>query len=185
MLIEPQELGAGYEFVNKIVGGVIPKEYIPSVEKGIKDAMAGGVLAGYEVLGVKATLKHGSFHEVDSSEMAFGIAGSMALKEAVKKANPALLEPVMKVDVEVPEEFMGDVIGDISSRRGRVEKMETEKGISFVSTIVPLANMFGYATDIRNKTKGQGTFTMEFMAYEEVPPNVAEEIKGERAKTAA
>jgi elongation factor G len=172
-------------FENKIVGGVIPKEYIPSVEKGIKDSMAGGVLAGYEVLGIKATLKHGSFHEVDSSEMAFGIAGSMALKEAVKKANPALLEPVMKVDVEVPEEFMGDVIGDISSRRGRVEKMETDKGISYVSTIVPLANMFGYATDIRNKTKGQGTFTMEFMAYEEVPPNVAEEIKGARAKAAA
>ena len=173
------------EFENKIVGGVIPKEYIPAVEKGIKDSMAGGVLAGYEVLGIKATLKHGSFHEVDSSEMAFGIAGSMALKEAVKKADPALLEPVMKVDIEVPEEFMGDVIGDVSSRRGRVDKMDTEKGISYVSTVVPLANMFGYATDIRNKTKGQGTFTMEFLAYEEVPPNVAEEIKGERAKANA
>ena len=172
-------------FENKIVGGVIPKEYIPAVEKGIRDSMAGGVIAGYEVLGVKATLKHGSFHEVDSSEMAFGIAGSMALKEAVRKASPALLEPVMKVDIEVPEEFMGDVIGDISSRRGRVEKMETDKGLSMVSTIVPLANMFGYATDIRNKTKGQGTFTMEFMAYEEVPPNVAEEVKGARAKAAA
>lgn len=172
-------------FESKIVGGVIPKEYIPAVEKGIKDSMAGGVLAGYEVLGVKATLIHGSFHEVDSNEMAFGIAGSMALKEAVKKADPALLEPVMKVDIEVPEEYMGDVIGDISSRRGRVEKMETDKGVSMVSTVVPLANMFGYATDIRNKTKGQGTFTMEFMAYEQVPPNVAEEIKGARAKTAA
>lgn len=172
-------------FESKIVGGVIPKEYIPAIEKGIKDSMAGGVLAGYEVLGVKATLIHGSFHEVDSNEMAFGIAGSMALKEAVKKADPVLLEPVMKVDIEVPEEFMGDVIGDISSRRGRVEKMETDKGVSMVSTVVPLANMFGYATDIRNKTKGQGTFTMEFLAYEQVPPNVAEEIKGARSKAAA
>ena len=172
-------------FVNKIVGGVIPKEYIPSVEKGIADAMTGGVLAGYEVLGVKATLKHGSYHDVDSSEMAFGIAGSMALKDGVMKANPVLLEPVMKVDIEVPEEFMGDVIGDISSRRGRVEKMDTDKGVSLVATYVPLANMFGYATDIRNKTKGQGTFTMEFFSYEEVPPNIAEEIKGARAKAAA
>ncbi|MDD9897963.1 MAG: elongation factor G [Candidatus Melainabacteria bacterium] len=172
-------------FINKIVGGIIPKEYIPSVEKGIKEAMAGGVLAGYEVLGVQATLKHGSFHDVDSSEMAFGIAGSMALKDAVEKANPAILEPVMKVDVEVPEEFMGDVIGDISARRGRVDKMETEKGISYVATVVPLANMFGYATDIRNKTKGQGTFTMEFLAYEEVPPNIAEEIKSGKQKAAA
>lgn len=172
-------------FINKIVGGVIPKEYIPSVQKGIQDSMAGGVIAGYEVLGLKATLKHGSYHDVDSSEMAFGIAGSMALKEAVNKANPVILEPVMKVDVEVPEEFMGDVIGDISSRRGRVDKMETEKGISQVATVVPLANMFGYATDIRNKTKGQGTFTMEFLAYEEVPPSVAEEIKAGKQKAAA
>lgn len=172
-------------FINKIVGGVIPKEYIPAVEKGIKEAMAGGVLAGYEVLGVQATLKHGSFHDVDSNEMAFGIAGSMALKEGVAKAKPVILEPVMKVDIEVPEEFMGDVIGDISSRRGRVDKMETDKGVSNVSTVVPLANMFGYATDIRNKTKGQGTFTMEFLAYEEVPPNIAEEIKGAKAKAAA
>jgi elongation factor G len=172
-------------FESKIVGGTIPKEYIPAIEKGIKDSMAGGVLAGYEVLGVKATLIHGSFHEVDSNEMAFGIAASMALKEAVRKADPALLEPVMKVDIEVPEEFMGDVIGDISSRRGRIEKMETDKGLSHVSTVVPLSNMFGYATDIRNKTKGQGTFTMEFLAYEQVPPNVAEEIKGARAKAAA
>ena len=147
--------------------------------------MLGGVLAGYEVLGVKATLKHGSFHEVDSSEMAFGIAGSMALKQGVQKASPAILEPMMKVDIEVPEEFMGDVIGDVSSRRGRVEKMETEKGVSYVATFVPLANMFGYATDIRNKTKGQGTFTMEFHAYEEVPPNIATEITKERAAAPA
>jgi elongation factor G len=175
----------GLTFVNKIVGGVIPKEYIPAVEKGMREAMHGGVIAGYEVLGVKATLVHGSFHEVDSNEMAFGIAASMALKDGVNKARPVILEPVMKVDIEVPEAYMGDVIGDISSRRGRVEKMETDKGLSNVATIVPLANMFGYATDIRNKTKGQGTFTMEFFAYEEVPPNIAEEIKGHRAKAAA
>ena len=173
------------EFVNKIVGGVIPREFIPAVEKGIKEAMSGGVLAGYEVIGIKATLNHGSFHEVDSSEMAFNIAASMALKEGVNKAKPVILEPTMKVDIEVPEAFMGDVIGDISSRRGRVEKMETNNGLSFVTTYVPLSNMFGYATDIRNKTKGQGTFTMEFYAYEEVPPNIAEEIKGQRAKAAA
>ncbi len=172
-------------FVNKIVGGVIPKEYIPAVEKGMKEAMTGGVISGYEVIGVKATLVHGSYHDVDSSEMAFAIAASMALKEGVQKAKPIILEPVMKVDIEVPEAFMGDVIGDISSRRGRVEKMETDRGLSMVSTFVPLANMFGYATDIRNKTKGQGTFTMEFSAYEEVPPNVAEEIKGARAKAKA
>jgi elongation factor G len=174
-----------YEFVNKIVGGAIPKEYIPSVEKGIKESMLGGVIAGYELIGLKATLVHGSFHDVDSSEMAFGIAGSMALKEGAKKCQPVLLEPVMKVEVEVPEEFMGDVIGDISSRRGRVEKMDTENGVSKVSTIVPLANMFGYATDIRNKTKGQGTFTMEFNAYEEVPPNVAQEIAAGKQKATA
>ena len=172
-------------FINKIVGGIIPKEYIPAVEKGIKEAMAGGVLAGYEVLGIQATLKHGSYHDVDSNEMAFGIAGSMALKEGVAKASPAILEPVMKVDIEVPEEFMGDVIGDISARRGRIDKMETDKGLSQVATVVPLANMFGYATDIRNKTKGQGTFTMEFLAYEEVPANVAEEIKTGKQKATA
>lgn len=175
----------GLTFVNKIVGGVIPKEYIPAVEKGMREAMHGGVIAGYEVLGVKATLVHGSYHEVDSNEMAFGIAASMALKEGVSKARPVILEPVMKVDIEVPEAYMGDVIGDISSRRGRVEKMETDKGVSHVATMVPLANMFGYATDIRNKTKGQGTFTMEFCSYEEVPPNIAEEIKGNKAKATA
>ncbi len=165
-----------FEFVNKITGGTIPKEYIPAVEKGIKEAMTGGVIAGYEVLGIKATLHDGSFHDVDSSEMAFGIAGSMAFKDGVKKAQPILLEPVMQVDIEVPEEFMGDVIGDVSSRRGRIDGMATDKGVSKVKTFVPLANMFGYATDIRNKTKGQGTFTMEFAQYEEVPPNIAEEL---------
>lgn len=173
-----------FEFVNKIVGGVIPREYIPAVEKGVKEAMLSGVLAGYEMLGIRATLNHGSYHDVDSSEMAFNIAGSMAFKDGTKKAQPVLLEPVMKVDIEVPEEYMGDVIGDISSRRGRVEKMETLGGQSHVMTIVPLANMFGYATDIRNKTKGQGTFTMEFYAYEEVPANVANDIASGKMQTA-
>jgi elongation factor G len=146
--------------------------------------MLSGVLAGYEMLGIRATLNHGSYHDVDSSEMAFNIAGSMAFKDGTKKAQPVLLEPVMKVDIEVPEEYMGDVIGDISSRRGRVEKMETLSGQSHVTTIVPLANMFGYATDIRNKTKGQGTFTMEFYAYEEVPANVANDIASGKMQTA-
>ncbi len=174
-----------FEFVNKIVGGVIPREFIPAVEKGLRQAIGCGVLAGYEVIGVKATLVHGSYHDVDSSEMAFGIAASMAFKEGTAKASPCLLEPVMKVDIEVPEAFMGDVIGDISSRRGRVEKMSTNLGLSFVSTFVPLANMFGYATDIRNKTKGQGTFTMEFASYEEVPPNIAAEVTKARSSVAA
>ncbi len=168
--------GSGYEFVNKIVGGVIPKEYIPAVENGIKEAMQSGVLAGYPVIDVRATLVFGSYHEVDSSEMAFKVAGSMAFKEGFMKAQPVLLEPVMKVEVDVPEEFMGDAIGDISSRRGRIEGMETADNLSKVRALVPLSQMFGYATDIRNKTKGQGTFVMEFQQYEEVPPSIAESI---------
>ncbi|HEY9715235.1 MAG TPA: elongation factor G, partial [Chroococcales cyanobacterium] len=174
--LEPTEPGVGFEFVNKIVGGVIPKEYIPAVENGIKEALAGGVLAGYPVIDVKATLVFGSYHEVDSSEMAFKIAGSMAFKEGFMKAKPVLLEPIMKVEIEVPEEFMGDVIGDVSSRRGRVEGMETSDNLSKVRAVVPLSDMFGYATDIRNKTRGQGTFVMEFYHYEEVPQNIAEAI---------
>ncbi len=174
--LEPQEPGKGYEFVNKIVGGVIPKEYIPAVDAGIKEAAEGGVLAGYPVIDFKVTLTFGSYHEVDSSEMAFKIAGSMAFKEGFMKAKPILLEPVMKVEVEVPEEFMGDVIGDISSRRGRVEGMETMDKLSKVKAQVPLSEMFGYATDIRNRTRGQGTFTMEFDHYEEVPGNIAEQV---------
>ena len=174
--LDPLPPGSGYEFVNKIVGGVIPKEYISAVENGIKEAMQSGVLAGYQVIDVRATLVFGSYHEVDSSEMAFKIAGSMAFKDGFMKAHPVLLEPVMKVEVEVPEEFMGDVIGDISSRRGRVEGMETANNLSKVRALVPLSKMFGYATDIRNKTKGQGTFVMEFQQYEEVPPSIAEEI---------
>ncbi|MBX9685720.1 MAG: elongation factor G, partial [Candidatus Obscuribacterales bacterium] len=174
--LEPQEAGKGYEFVNKIVGGVIPKEYIPAVDAGIKEAADGGVLAGYPVIDFKVTLTFGSYHDVDSSEMAFRIAGSMAFKEGFMKAKPILLEPVMKVEVEVPEDFMGDVIGDISSRRGRVEGMETLDKLSKVKAQVPLAEMFGYATDIRNRTRGQGTFTMEFDHYEEVPGNIAEAV---------
>jgi elongation factor G len=174
--LEPMEPGTGYEFVNDIVGGVIPKEYIPGVDKGIREAMESGVLAGYPVIDVRAKLVFGSYHEVDSSEMAFRIAGSMAFKEGFQKAKPVLLEPVMKVEVEVPEDFMGDVIGDISSRRGRIEGMETIDKLSKVKANVPLSEMFGYATDIRNKTKGQGTFVMEFTHYEEVPASIAEGI---------
>lgn len=174
--LDPLPPGGGYEFVNKIVGGIIPKEYIPGIEHGIKEAMQSGVLAGYQVIDVKATLVHGSFHEVDSSEMAFKVAGSIAFKEGFMKAGPVLLEPMMKVEVEVPEEFMGEAIGDISSRRGRIDGMETRDSLSKVKAIVPLSEMFGYATDIRNKTKGQGTFVMEFLQYEEVPKSIADEI---------
>ena len=174
--LEPLERAKGFEFVNKIVGGVIPKEYISAVEKGIKEAMVGGVLAGYPVIDLKITLHDGSFHEVDSSDMAFQIAGSMAFKEGFMKAKPTLLEPVMGLEVEVPEEYMGEVIGDISSRRGKIEGMNTDRGLSKVNSKVPLAEMFGYATDVRNKTKGQGTFTMEFAYYDEVPAQVAEPI---------
>jgi len=175
--LEPLEKGKGFEFVNDIVGGVIPKEYIPAVESGIKEAMATGVLAGYPVTDVKATLFDGSYHEVDSSEIAFKIAGSMALKNAFMKSKPALLEPVMKVEVVVPEDYMGDVIGDLGSRRARIEGMETQTGVhSVIKAKVPLSSMFGYATAIRSLTQGRGTFTMEFFRYEEVPGNIAEEI---------
>ncbi|HEY9785037.1 MAG TPA: elongation factor G [Candidatus Obscuribacterales bacterium] len=181
--LDPLPPGSGFEFVSKIVGGAIPKEYVPAVENGIKDALQGGVLAGYPVIDIKATLVDGSYHEVDSSEMAFRIAGSMAFKEGFMKGKPVLLEPVMKVEIEVPEEFMGDVIGDISSRRGRIEGMDTLDKLSKVRAQVPLSEMFGYATDIRNKTKGQGTFVMEFAHYEEVPPTIADAIcKGHHIK---
>lgn len=179
--LDPLEPGGGFEFVNKIVGGVIPKEYIPGIESGIKDAMAGGVLAGYPIIDLRATLVFGSYHEVDSSEMAFRTAASIGFKEGFMKAKPILLEPVMKVEVEVPEEYMGEVIGDISSRRGRVEGMDTADHLSKVKAQVPLSEMFGYATDIRNKTRGQGTFVMEFSHYEEVPTNIADAVKGAKA----
>jgi elongation factor G len=174
--LEPAEPGTGFEFISKIVGGVIPKEYIPPAEQGIREACESGVLAGYPLIDIRVTLVDGSFHEVDSSEMAFKIAGSLALKEAARRANPVLLEPVMKVEVEVPEAFVGDVIGDINARRGQLEGMTTEGGTSKVTAKVPLAEMFGYATDIRSKTQGRGIFTMEFSHYEEVPRNIAEAI---------
>ncbi len=178
--MEPKERGTGYEFVNQIVGGVIPKEYIPAVDAGIQEAMLNGILGGYPVLDVKVTLYDGSYHEVDSSEMAFKIAGSMAFKEGMKKGNPVLLEPIMKVEVVVPEEYMGDVMGDINSRRGRVEGMESRSGAQVIRGYVPLAEMFGYATDLRSKTQGRGTYTMQFSHYEPAPNSVAEKVLGNK-----
>jgi elongation factor G len=174
--LEPGEEGSGFEFVSKIVGGVIPKEFISPAEEGMKEACESGILAGYPVIDLKATLVDGSYHDVDSSEMAFKIAGSMAIKEAVMKASPVLLEPMMKVEVEVPEDFLGDVMGDLNSRRGHIEGMGSDDGIAKVTAHVPLAEMFGYATDIRSKTQGRGIFSMEFSHYGEVPRNVAEAI---------
>lgn len=174
--LEPGEPGSGFEFVSKIVGGIVPKEYIPPAEQGMREACESGIMAGYPVIDLKAIMVDGSFHEVDSSEMAFKIAGSMAIKEAVHKASPVLLEPVMKVEVEVPDDFIGNVIGDLNSRRGQIEGQEGEQGITKVTSKVPLAEMFGYATDIRSKTQGRGVFSMEFSHYEEVPRNVAEAI---------
>ncbi len=174
--LEPAEQGSGFEFVSKVVGGSIPKEYIGPVEQGMKETSESGIIAGYPLIDVKATLVDGSYHDVDSSEMAFKIAGSMAMKEAVMKASPVLLEPLMKVEVEVPEEFLGDVIGDLNSRRGQIEGMESEDGLAKVTSKVPLAAMFGYATDIRSNTQGRGIFSMQFSNYEEVPRNVAEAI---------
>jgi elongation factor G len=174
--LEPGEPGSGFEFVSKIVGGSVPKEYVSPVEAGIKETCESGVLAGYPLIDIKATLIDGSYHEVDSSEMAFKIAGSMALKEAAMKATPILLEPMMKVEVEVPENFLGDVMGDLNSRRGQIEGMGSEAGLAKVTAKVPLSEMFGYATDIRSKTQGRGIFSMEFSNYEEVPRNVAEAI---------
>ncbi|MEZ2235941.1 elongation factor G [Microcoleus sp.] len=174
--LEPAEEGTGFEFVSKIVGGTVPKEYIGPAGQGMKEACESGILAGYPMIDLKATMVDGSFHDVDSSEMAFKIAGSMAIKEAVMNATPVLLEPMMKVEVEVPEDYIGNVIGDLNSRRGQIEGQETDQGIAKVSVKVPLAEMFGYATDIRSKTQGRGIFTMEFSHYEEVPRNVAEAI---------
>ncbi|MEH2347280.1 MAG: elongation factor G [Nostoc sp.] len=174
--LEPGEPGTGFEFVSKIAGGTVPKEYVGPAEQGMKESCESGVLAGYPLIDVKVTLIDGSYHDVDSSEMAFKIAGSMAMKEAVLKASPVILEPMMKVEVEVPEDYMGNVIGDLNTRRGQIESQSTEKGLAKVTSKVPLASMFGYATDIRSKTQGRGTFTMEFSHYEEVPRSVAETI---------
>ncbi|MCL6750323.1 elongation factor G [Nostoc sp. CCCryo 231-06] len=174
--LEPGEPGTGFEFVSKIAGGTVPKEYVGPAEQGMKESCESGVLAGYPLIDVKATLIDGSYHDVDSSEMAFKIAGSMAMKEAVLKASPVLLEPMMKVEVEVPDDYIGNVIGDLISRRGQIESQSTEQGLAKVASKVPLATMFGYATDIRSKTQGRGIFTMEFSHYEEVPRSVAETI---------
>ena len=178
--IEPQEPGKGYEFVNAIVGGAIPKEYIGAVDTGVQEALESGVLGGYPVLDVKVTLYDGSYHDVDSSEMAYKIAGSMGVREAIRKAKPTLLEPMMKVEVTVPEEYMGDVIGDINSRRGRIEGMELTNGVQVVRSYVPLAEMFGYATDLRSNTQGRGIYSMQFDHYEAVPSSIAEKVLGNK-----
>ncbi len=180
--IEPNETGKGYEFINAIVGGSIPREYISSVDQGISEAMESGILGGYQVLDVKVTLYDGSYHDVDSSEMAFKIAGSMAIKDAMAKANPVLLEPTMKVEVVTPEEYMGDVIGDINSRRGRMEGMENRNGAQVINSYVPLSEMFGYATSLRSNTQGRGLYTMQFDHYDQVPASIVEEVTGSKDK---
>ena len=178
--VEPNEPGKGYEFVNAIVGGAIPKEYIPAVDAGIRSAMAAGVVAGYQVVDVKVTLYDGSYHEVDSSEMAFKIAGSMAFKNAMRKADPVLLEPVMKVSVFVPEQYMGDVFGDLNGRRGQIQGQEVHTGVSQIDALVPLSNMFGYASDLRSRSQGRGNYTMEPHSFAEVPKSIADKIKSDR-----
>jgi elongation factor G len=178
--VEPQEPGKGYEFVNAIVGGAIPKEYINAVDAGVQEALQSGVLGGYPVLDIKVTCYDGSYHDVDSSEMAYKIAGSMGVREAIRKAKPTLLEPTMKVEVTVPEEYMGDVIGDINSRRGRIEGMELANGVQIIRGYVPLAEMFGYATDLRSNTQGRGLYAMQFDHYEPVPNSIAEKVLGSK-----
>ncbi len=181
--VEPNESGKGYEFINKIVGGAIPKEYIPAVDAGIQGAMQAGVLAGYQVVDTKVTLYDGSYHEVDSSEMAFKIAGSQAFKEAMRKADPVILEPIMKVIVSVPETYMGDVIGDLNARRGQIQGMEERGGIQQITAMVPLSEMFGYSNDLRSKTQGRGQYSMEPSHYIEVPKSISEKIMSSRAKS--
>jgi len=178
--LTPLEPGSGFEFVNKVVGGVIPREYINPIGAGIQEALQNGILAGYPVLDIRATVYDGSYHDVDSSEMAFKIAGSMAFKAGALKADPAIIEPVMKVEVTVPEEYMGDVIGDISSRRGRIEGMEARSNTQVVRGFVPLSEMFGYSTDLRSATQGRGVYVMQFDHYEEVPKGIAEGIIAKR-----
>jgi elongation factor G len=174
--IEPQEPGSNFEFVNKVVGGSIPREYISAVEKGVKEALENGIMAGYPVVDVKITLFDGSYHEVDSSEMAFKIAGSMAFKNAASKAKPVLLEPVMNIEVVTPDEYMGEVIGDLNSRRGKIQTMTQRTNVRVIAAMVPLSSMFGYATDLRSRTQGRATYTMQFAHYEEVPKNISEDI---------
>jgi elongation factor G len=175
--IDPETgAGAGYEFVNNVTGGRVPREYIPSVDQGGQEAMEFGVLAGYPMVDVKFTLEDGAYHEVDSSELAFKIAGSMAFKEAARKADPVLLEPMMAVEVRTPEDYMGDVIGDLNSRRGQIQAMDEQMGTRIVKALVPLSEMFGYVGDLRSKTQGRASYTMQFDSYAEVPRNVADEI---------
>jgi len=182
IILEPKEPGTGYEFIDKTVGGSIPKEYVPAVDKGIQEARLSGVLAGYECVDFKVTVYDGSYHDVDSSEMAFKIAGSMAFKEGSKKAIPLLLEPIMKMEIETPDDYLGDVMGNISSRRGQLQGMEARHGVQVINAMVPLSELFGYASDIRSLTQGRGTFDMVFDHYAEVPKAVAEKIAGERAE---
>jgi elongation factor G len=174
--VTPQEPGVGFEFVNEIVGGKVPREYIPAVEKGIREAMETGVVAGYPMVDIRVAIVDGSYHDVDSNEMAFKIAGSMGFKEAARKANPVLLEPIMSLEVVVPEEYMGDVIGDINSRRGKIQGMKGRGTAQVITAVVPLSEMFGYATDLRSKTQGRGVFTMQFAHYEMVPKQIADQI---------
>jgi elongation factor G len=173
---EPNEEGAGFEFNNKIVGGVVPREYIPAVENGIEEALQNGILAGYPVVDVKASLVFGSYHDVDSNEMAFKVAASMAVKQLKDKSGAVILEPMMKVEIVIPDEYMGDIMGDVTSRRGRVEGMEARGNAQVVRSMIPLSEMFGYATGLRSRTQGRGTYSMHFDHYEEVPKSVAEEI---------
>jgi elongation factor G len=180
--LEPNESGKGYEFVNAVVGGSIPKEFIPAVDAGIQGALSAGVMAGYPVVDVKVTLYDGSYHEVDSSEMAFKIAGSMAFKDAMRKADPVLLEPMMKVSVTMPDEYLGNVIGDLNSRRGQIDKMEARNGVQQVDCFVPLAEMFGYATSLRSLTQGRGNYSMEPSHYVELPKSIAEKVMESRGK---
>jgi len=177
--IEPKDAGEGFEFEDKITGGAIPRDYISSVEDGVKEAMENGIIAGYPVVDIKVTLHDGSYHDVDSSEMAFKIAGSMGFREGAKKANPAILEPVMSVEVVTPEEYMGDVMGDLNGRRGKVEGMEPRGNAQVVNAHVPLSEMFGYSTDLRSKTQGRATYTMQFSHYEQAPKSITKEIIGE------
>ena len=170
----------GYEFINEVTGGAIPREYIPAVDKGIQEALEAGVVAGYPVQDIKVTLYDGTYHEVDSSEMAFKIAGSMAIKKAMRAASPILLEPIFKVEVTTPEEYMGDVIGDLNSRRGQVSGMTDRNNAKIINAQVPLAQMFGYATDLRSKTQGRASYSMEFEKYVQVPNNIAQQIVAER-----
>jgi elongation factor G len=181
--IEPLERGTGFQFESKVVGGRIPKEYIPSIEKGVKEAFSGGVTAGYPVIDIKVTVLDGSFHPVDSSDIAFQIAGSYAVKDAIKEATPVILEPMMEVEVEVPEQNMGDTISDLNSRRGKIEKIEANKNnIQVIKALVPLSEMFGYSTTLRSLTQGRGIYTMRFFMYSECPKQIFESLVADKSK---